>query len=391
MTPGARVAAAAEILDRIGAGAPAEQALTTWARGNRFAGSGDRAAIRDHVFDVLRRRESSAALGGGRSGRALMIGLLRGQGVDPATVFTGEGHAPLPLAAHEAACPDISDRPDPVRLDYPEWLDADLRASLGVEFVAVMRLMRDRAPVFLRVNLRRATRDQVVAALAGEGIAARPHPLADTALQVTENARRLTQSRAYVEGLFDLQDAASQAVAREIAASGPMTRVLDYCAGGGGKALALADAGAGTVLAHDAHPDRMKDLPVRAARAGVAIACVTAAEARARAPYDLVVTDVPCSGSGAWRRQPEARWTLTPDRLADLHRVQRQILDEAAPLVGPGGRLAYVTCSILRSENAVQVAGFLDANPGWMLQRGRQFLPTEGGDGFYLAILTRNT
>ncbi len=390
MTPGARVAAAAEILDRILGGAPAEQALTTWARGNRFAGSGDRAAIRDHVFDALRRRESSAALGGGRTGRALMIGLLRGQGLDPATLFTGQGHAPAPLTAEEAApAPDLAGLPEPVRLDFPDWAGGHLRASLGTGFEPVMSSLRDRAPVFLRVNLSRATRAAAIDALRGEGVTAVPHALADTALMVTEGARWLRLTQAWAGGLIELQDASSQAAVTAILEGRAPGRVLDYCAGGGGKALALADRGA-RVLAHDADPGRMADLPARAERAGLRIGRVTKAEAQAQAPFDLVVTDVPCSGSGAWRRQPEARWTLTPARLEDLCRLQETILTEAAPLVAPGGRLAYVTCSLLRAENEDRVAAFLADTPGWVCHAQRRWLPTGGGDGFFLALLGRS-
>ncbi len=390
MTPGARVAAAADILDRILGGAPAEQALTTWARGNRFAGSGDRAAIRDHVFDALRRLESSAALGGGWTGRALMIGLLRGQGMDPASLFTGQGHAPAPLTGAEAdATPDLAALPDAVRLDYPAWAGDHLKDSLGPDFDPVMASLRDRAPVFLRVNLSRGTRGAAIEALRSEGVAAVAHPLAPTALQVTQGARGLRQTRAWVEGLIELQDASSQAVIETILKDGAPGRVLDYCAGGGGKALALADRGA-RVLAHDADPGRMADLPARADRAGLRIERVTKAGAQAGAPFNLVVTDVPCSGSGAWRRQPEARWTLTPARLEELCRLQAVILNEAAALVAPGGRLAYVTCSLIAAENGARVAAFLADHPGWHCSARHRWLPTEGGDGFFLALLERS-
>ena len=387
MTPGARVAAAADILDRILGGAAAEQALTTWARGNRFAGSGDRAAIRDHVFDALRRRESSAALGGARTGRALMIGLLRGQGLDPATLFTGEGHAPAALTEAEAAlAPDPAGLPGPVRLDYPDWADGHLRDSLGAEFGPVMASLRDRAPVFLRVNLSRGTPASAADALRAEGVVVAPHPLAATAFEITKGARGLRQTQAWARGLVELQDASSQAAVAAMLEDGAPGRVLDYCAGGGGKALALADRGA-RVLAHDADPGRMADLPARADRAGLRIERVTKTGAQAGAPFDLVVTDVPCSGSGAWRRQPEARWTLMPARLAELCRLQDTILTEAAALVVPGGRLAYVTCSLLRAENEDRVSAFLSGHPGWVCRAQRRWLPTGGGDGFFLALL----
>lgn len=390
MTPGARAAAAIEILDRIAAGAAAEQSLTTWARGSRFAGSADRAAIRDIVYDVLRCRRSSAALGGGETGRALVLGWVRRQGADPDSLFTGEGHAPARLSAEEAApAPDPAGLPEGVRLDLPDWLLPALRQSLGVSLVPVAQLLQTRAPVGLRVNRAKATQAGAEAALQADGIESVAHPLATTARIVTANPRRVKGGGAYRDGLVELQDPASQAVVEALLPLPKGARVLDLCAGGGGKALALAAAGA-DVTAHDADPGRMRDLPERARRAGVAIARLDGDAVLSDAPWDLVLADAPCSGSGAWRRQPEARWRLTGDGLAALMRVQSEILDRAAALVAPGGRLAYATCSLLDGENGDQVSGFLGrAGGGWRLLSERSFSPLEGGDGFYVAQLAR--
>ena len=385
MTPAARIAAAIGILDKVLAGEPAEKALTNWARASRFAGSGDRAALRDHVFDALRNRASFAHLGGALTGRGLMIGALRAAGVDPATLFTGEGHAPAPLSEAEQAPPPPM--PELVALDCPDWLAPQLRASLGDDFAPVMQALKVRAPVFLRVNLARADRETAARRLAQDGIDTRPHPLAETALEVTRNPRRVRNSTAYQQGLVELQDVAAQAICAEIPmASG--ARVLDYCAGGGGKALALAARGA-RVLAHDAQPARLRDLPVRAARAGVEIPLLDRPGVRRAAPFDLVVADVPCSGSGAWRRSPEGKWRLTPDALDELCDIQSGILDEIADLVAPGGALVYITCSLLARENQDQVARFLARFPGWRLARQRLLTPRDGGDGFFQARLMR--
>ncbi|HHH89324.1 MAG TPA: RsmB/NOP family class I SAM-dependent RNA methyltransferase [Aliiroseovarius sp.] len=385
MTPAARIAAAIGILDKVLAGEPAEKALTNWARASRFAGSGDRAALRDHVFDALRNRASFAHLGGALTGRGLMIGALRAAGVDPATLFTGEGHAPAPLSEAEQAPPPPM--PELVALDCPDWLAPQLRASLGDDFAPVMQALKVRAPVFLRVNLARADRETAARRLAQDGIDTRPHPLAETALEVTRNPRRVRNSTAYQQGLVELQDAAAQAICAEIPMA-PGARVLDYCAGGGGKALALAARGA-RVLAHDAQPARLRDLPVRAARAGVEIPLLDRPGVRRAAPFDLVVADVPCSGSGAWRRSPEGKWRLTPDALDELCDIQSGILDEIADLVAPGGALVYITCSLLARENQDQVARFLARFPGWRLARQRLLTPRDGGDGFFQARLMR--
>ncbi|MFZ5961608.1 RsmB/NOP family class I SAM-dependent RNA methyltransferase [Thalassococcus sp. BH17M4-6] len=380
MTPAARVQAAIEVLDRIGDGTPAEQALTNWARGARYAGSGDRAAVRDHVFDVLRTRRSSAARGGGAGGRALMRGRMLLQGVDPETIFTGEGHAPAPLGADElvaGADPDAVDL-----MDLPDWLIPLFEASLGADARPVADALRHRAPVFLRVNTLKADLDKAQAALSDDGIATQPHDLSPTALEVLENPRRIAGSAAFRDGLVELQDAASQAVV-DLLPLRRDARVLDYCAGGGGKALAMAARTGGQVFAHDADPGRMRDLPARATRADAQVVPVPSPTGR----YDLVLCDAPCSGSGAWRRAPEGKWALTPDRLQDLCATQAEILDTAQGFVAPGGVLAYATCSVLRDENHAQIAAFLDRTPGWQLAGERQFLPSDGGDGFYLACL----
>ncbi|MCA0940654.1 RsmB/NOP family class I SAM-dependent RNA methyltransferase [Salipiger pacificus] len=382
MTPGARLQAAAEVLDRIAAGTPAEQALLGWSRGARYAGSKDRAAVRDHVFDVLRRWRSTAAQGGGESGRARLIGLLRQQQITPESLFTGDGHAPAALAAEEQAAGHLPEGAE--ARDLPDWIDALLTESLGAEAAAAAEALRGRAPVFLRVNRLRGDLATAQAALAGEGIETRPHPLATGALEVTEGARRIAQSQAFAEGLVELQDVASQAVVEALPLA-PGLRVLDYCAGGGGKALAMAARTGGEVAAHDADPRRMSDLPARAKRAGARIQAV----ASPKGVYDLVLCDVPCSGSGAWRRSPEGKWRLTPERLDELTKVQAGILDIATHLVTPGGVLAYATCSMLAAENAAQIEAFLARHPGWSLEQQRQFLPGDGGDGFFSAQLRR--
>lgn len=382
MTPGARVQAAIEVLDRINAGLPAEQALTNWARGARYAGSGDRAAVRDHVFDILRTRRSCAARGGGRDGRALMQGRLLLDGRDPGAVFTGEGHAPAVLSDAELAArgqPDAADL-----MDLPDWLAARFAASLGDRAAEVAEALRHRAPVYLRVNTLKSDLASAQASLAQEGVLTEPHPLSPTALQVLENPRRINGSAAYRDGLVELQDVASQAIV-DLLPLAPGQTVLDYCAGGGGKALAIAARTGGQVLASDVDAGRMRDLPLRAERAGADIVPLPAPTGQ----HDLVLCDAPCSGSGAWRRSPEAKWALIPDRLQALVALQRDILTKAQRHVRAGGTLAYATCSVLDEENSEQVDGFIRANPGWNRTLTRQFLPGDGGDGFFISCLSR--
>ena len=320
MTPGARLSAAIELLDAALGGEPAERALTRWARASRFAGSKDRAAVRDLVYDGLRRRRSLAWVGGAETGRAIVLAQAAGEGADLEALFTGEGFDPAPLDATERSVVGrgLTDAPAPVRLDYPDFLHEALTVSLGADFEPVLQAMQARAPVDLRVNTLRTNADAATVVLARDGVQAVAHPLAKNALRVIENPRMVAASRAYTQGMIELQDVSSQFVA-EAAGARPGMTVLDFCAGGGGKTLALAAAmeGRGTLLAWDANAPRMADLPVRARRARADVRILSDAECAALRPVcDLVLVDAPCSGTGAWRRKPEGKWRLTAMELA---------------------------------------------------------------------------
>ncbi|MCZ0961541.1 RsmB/NOP family class I SAM-dependent RNA methyltransferase [Paracoccus benzoatiresistens] len=379
MTPGARISAAIEVLDQILAGQPAEQALLRWSRSSRYAGSGDRAAVRDLVFDALRCRNSHAALGGALTGRGLMIGGLCAAGQDPALLFTGQGHAPAPLVAGEGAgsAEGVSNLPDWIR---PLW-----DQSLGDSAQAVAAAMQHRAPVWLRVNGIKADAAEAIRVLAGDRVDAMPDPRLATALLVTGNERRLSQSRAYRDGLVELQDLSPQLACATLPVA-PGMRVLDYCAGGGGKTLAVAGRSDRlTLVAHDADPARMRDLPQRAARAGVKVRLAP----DPAGVFDLVIADVPCSGSGTWRRTPDSKWRLTEKALLDLVALQAWILRKATAHVRPGGHLAYMTCSVLDPENDAQAAAFLAENPDFRQVSRHLWTPLDASDGFFLALLAR--
>lgn len=383
MTPAARVAAAIEILDMIGDGLPAEQVLTRWSRSNRFAGSKDRAAIRDYVFDVMRVRRSAAWLGRAGTGRGLMIGLLRAQGVDLNTVFTGEGHAPTPLMDYEEALPE-GDLPQQDAWNLPDWLVDLFTEALGDAAESTALALQERAPITLRINIAKTTISEALQMLSDAGVEAVANPLSPTALTVVNGNRRIRNSAAYLDGFVELQDASSQAV---VDALPNALRILDYCAGGGGKALAIAARGADAIFAHDVDPSRMRDLPLRAARADAEITQLEGSELTRSGPYDLVLVDAPCSGSGSWRRAPEAKWRLTREQLVQTMRVQDSILDEAMSLVAPNGMLAYATCSILPDENRARVDAFLSRHSGWKCVWDHTFEISELGDGFYTAHL----
>ncbi len=389
MTPPARLSAAIEILDIYLGGQAIEKALTNWARRSRFAGSKDRAAIRDIVFDCLRCRKSFAARGNGETGRGLVCAhAAADRNLDEmAALFSGEGHAPAPLSAEEVASLFQTQALQnwEVEFDLPEWLSGEFSASLGPDDATVASVLRQRAPVFVRVNLTKTTRDQAAASLAKDGIVAIDAERAKTALEVVENPRKLAGSDAFKLGLIELQDASSQAICAGLPTA---KRMLDYCAGGGGKVLAYGDLNTAQLYAHDANAGRLKDLAPRAARAGLDVSILDKQACRAQAPFDLVLCDVPCSGSGTWRRAPEGKWSLTPQALSRLHEIQVEILKEAATLVSDGGCLSYVTCSVLKSENSQQIQRFLDLHPEFQLTSEMQFLPDRDGDGLYAAHLT---
>lgn len=385
MTPAARLSAAMVVLDRVLAGEPVEQALTNWGRASRFAGSGDRHAVRDLVFEALRCKRSHGALGGGMTGRGLILGGQRAAGADLAALFTGQAYAPAPVGADEAGRPPSHGAE---ALDVPDWLYEPLLKSLGDDFEKTLEALRRRAPVFLRVNAAKASRAEAIAQLAEDGIAACPVPNLNYGLEATENARKIHQSSAYTQGVVELQDASSQAVVEALPLKDGL-RVLDLCAGGGGKTLAMAARARLALWAHDADPGRMRDLPLRAERAGARVSITNNPEKTA--PYDLILTDVPCSGSGSWRRDPMGKWALTSDRLADLCALQARILTRAASMLAPGGMLAYATCSMLRAEDEDRIADFLHENPGFVCTTQRRFSPLQGGDGFFMAILSRKS
>jgi 16S rRNA (cytosine967-C5)-methyltransferase len=255
----------------------------------------------------------------------------------------------------------------------------------------VAEALRTRAPVDLRVNLLKTDRAGAIAALAREGIIAEPVDLSSTAFRVTDGARKVAQSDAYKTGLVEIQDAASQAVIDMIDPR-PGEAVLDLCAGAGGKTLAMAArmGGRGRFLAHDIAPARMADLGPRASRAGVEVETVpTAALEGLAGTVDLVLVDAPCSGSGAWRRNPDAKWRLTETELDRLVATQAALIDQAVHLMAPAGRIAYITCSVLAPENGDQIAQAKARHPALTLLETRQITPVDGGDGFFYGTFNR--
>lgn len=385
MTPGARIAATIKVLDAIILGAPAEKTLTNWGRSNRFAGSKDRAAIRDLVFQAIRCRRSSGAWPVVNSGRAWAIGSLYANDQQLADVFTGLGHAPAVLTAKETSRPVVSDLDG---WDLQDWTIRELIKFYGdVQAFEIAQVLKHRAPITLRVNLQKATVLQVKLALAVNGIETSASLISDTALTVQTNPRQLFLQDIFAKGWFELQDSASQAVAAAIPTAG---RILDYCAGGGGKSLAVAARTGAKIFAHDINLGRMAEIKTRAARGGHKIEVIPPMDLDPKTLFDTVICDLPCTGSGAWRRSPEGKWMLTELDIAKYVNLQRNILTKSAGHLAPGGVLALITCSIFNAENQTQKDYVSEKFPNFSVLTEKQYLPSPWNDGLYLVVYKAN-
>ncbi len=391
MTPAARLAGAIELLAAV-EGAPrkpADAVANDYFRNRRFIGSGDRRAVSDRTWHILRTRARLtwwlARAGAPATPRLLTAASLLLEGWAPegiAQSFSGGKFAPDRLDAEEAAALrdiaghtlDHPDMPEAVRLEIPDWVLPSLRARFGGELKAEMAALLTAAPLDLRVNLLKGTREDALAALAAEGLEASPTPLSPWGLRIAAR-RPVTGGPAFQSGLVEIQDEGSQLVAALVDAR-PGMRVADWCAGAGGKTLALAMTmqNHGQLLACDVSAHRLDAAVRRLRRAGVhnAERHLTATGdkwAKRRAgTFDRVLVDAPCTGTGTWRRNPDARLRLKPNDLAELLPKQAAILDEAAKLVRKSGRLVYATCSLLPAENEAQVSGFLDRHPAFRLR-----------------------
>jgi 16S rRNA (cytosine967-C5)-methyltransferase len=380
MTPAARIQAAIEILAGLDeTAAPADRFLRDWFRARRYAGAKDRAAVAERVYDVLRRRAAFAWRMGATDARALAIASLIAEGATAdmiAEIFSGSTYAPPSLNEEERraiSTPPETDPPLHVRGEYPPWLEPHLVRAFGENLLAETRAMLGRAPVDLRVNTLRANRDDMLVGLRSLGVKAEPAPHAPDGIRVpsAEGLALLQHTQFFQTGAFEFQDEASQ-IAALLCAAQPGDRVLDLAAGAGGKSLALAALmqNKGEILAFDDKPERLKELRPRARRAGARI--ITVAEKRggplwANGKFDVVLVDAPCSGSGTWRRNPELKWRLTPERLDALVKLQTSLIDDGARHTKPGGRLVYATCSILGCENEDVISAFLTRNKGFRI------------------------
>ncbi len=429
MTPAARLSAAIEVFADIETRRrPAADALKDWGLAHRFAGSKDRAAIASLVYDALRRKASAAWIMGEATPRAVLLGMLRlqrGQDVETiAALCSGERFAPAPLSDEERdrlARGTLDGAPAHVAGDFPEWLGPSLSRAFADETIAELQALARRAPLDIRVNALKTDRDRVAAALAHLDVAPTPHSPWGLRIRTGEDGRgpALQSEPEFIKGWFEIQDEGSQ-LAALLAAAKPGEQVVDLCAGAGGKTLALAAAmqNKGQIYATDLDARRLAPIHERLARAGVRNVQVRTPRGKADAVADLegkidcVLVDAPCSGSGTWRRNPDAKWRLRPGSLDARRKEQAGALERAARLVKPGGRIVYVTCSLLPEENDEAVAAFLDRHDEFLPEPelehspelptglsdavrpgslGIQMSPRRTGtDGFYVSILRQS-
>jgi 16S rRNA (cytosine967-C5)-methyltransferase len=389
MTPAARLQAALEVLDEVIAsarddGSPADTIVTRYFKHRRYAGSKDRRAVRELVFRAIRRSAERPV-----NGRAAILGLIDDE---PELVgLFGQPRGPEPLADGDEVA---------ARAAVPEWLRAKLAPLVTAdEWEALL----ERAPLDLRVNVARTSRDDLLTQFEG----ATATLLSPWGIRLPSDSR-VDDHPAYAAGLVEVQDEGSQLIALACA-PGEGERILDLCAGAGGKSLALAAIAPGaSILATDSNRARLSKLAPRAERAGAHIETRLLSPPREleeltdwREAADLVLVDAPCSGSGTWRRNPEGRWRLTPDRLDRLVETQQHLLGLAAELVKPGGRFVYAVCSLLSREGAGQIDAFLNGRSSWISEdppiaggrsdgAGRLLTAGhDGTDGFFVARLRR--
>ena len=431
MTPAARLSAAIELIDTIDAErVPAAKALKEWGTAHRYAGSGDRAAISGLIWDVLRRQSSSAYLMDDDSARARVLGMLhleRGMDVDAiAALCDGGRFAPPPLTEAERTAltsRSLQGAPAHIAGDYPQWLDPYLAKVFGEERVAEATAMASRAPLDLRVNTLKTSRDKMLPRLKHLGAKLTPWSPLGLRIELGADARNvgIHAEEDFVKGGIEVQDEGSQ-LAALFSGAKPGEQVIDLCAGAGGKTLALAAMmqGKGRLIATDRDKRQLAPIHERLSRAGVHNCEVRTPKgdsdplADIKASSDLVVIDAPCTGTGTWRRNPDAKWRMRPGALEVRLKDQAEVLERAAPLVKPGGRIAYITCSVLPAENGEQVAAFvarhgeftiippeqtaavlwdkaeafaaaaLQSPEGWLMTPRRT-----GTDGFFVSVLQR--
>ena len=402
MTPAARLSAAIDVVAEIETRRrPAADVLKDWGFAHRFAGSSDRAAIAGLVYDALRRKASSAWLMGEATPRATLIGMLRRERGLPtgeiAALCSGARFAPAPLTEAELGALErgtFARAPAHVLGDYPEWLDTPLARVFGDERAAEGEALASRAPLDLRINTRKAEREEVLPKLAHLGAEPTRWSPVGVRIRLAADAKSpaIHAEPLYLKGAIEIQDEGSQ-LAALLAGAKPGEQVVDLAAGAGGKTLALAAAmdNRGQIYATDIDKRQLAPIHERITRAGARNIQVrtprgetdVVADLAGRA--DLVLIDAPCTGTGTWRRAPDAKWRVRPGALNERVRQQAALLDRAIGLVKAGGRIGYITCSVLAEENGDQVRAFIGRNPDFSVEKSAETAQALGERGYLFA------
>lgn len=436
MTPGARIQSAIELLDNILGSwhnekrIPADKLIDNFFKSRRFIGSKDRAAIGELVYWVLRHKASLEwwikHLEGDIHARAMVLAALmlrKDYALTELQALSQDSQYSFPRLSepeklrceklHKAA-PTHPGMPLHARLNYPHWMEEKLRESFGAAFEQEMAALNEQAHTDLRANSLKTSRDELLAHLKEEGFDVSPTPMSELGIRMAKRAPIFT-SKYFKAGHFEVQDEGSQIVAM-LSDAKPGMKVIDFCAGAGGKTLAMAAAmkNKGRILAWDKSEKRLLQIKERIRRAGADNIQVHAIEdehdqfiKRHKASADRVLVDAPCSGSGTWRRNPDLKWRFSSQELIDILSLQQSILKSAARLVKPGGRLIYATCSVLLEENEQQIEKFLSEikhfrvvpagkiwdkqHPGPVNKPYFRVTPHQDGvDGFFAAVLERS-
>lgn len=433
MTPAAKLSAAIELIEAIDTQrVPAAKALKEWGTAHRYAGSGDRAGIAGLVWDVLRRRASSAWIMNSDTPRARVLGMLKAErkmDVEAiAALCDGGRFSPEPLSDAEHAALSsrtVDDAPAHIAGDYPEWLDGHLTAVFGDDRVAEATAMASRAPLDLRVNTLKAKREKVLGSVKHLGAVETPWSPMGLRIDLGADARNpgIHAEEDFIKGAIEVQDEGSQ-LAALLSGAKPGEQVIDLCAGAGGKTLALAAMmqGKGRLIATDSDKRQLAPIHERLSRAGVHNCDIRTPKgpndtlSDIHASADLVVIDAPCTGTGTWRRNPDAKWRMRPGALEVRIKDQIEVLERAVPLVKAGGRIAYITCSVLPQENNEQIRGFLARHPDFSVVPAEQVMSVlwdkaeafaaatyqspegllmtprrTGTDGFFVSVLRRKS
>ncbi len=425
-----RIAAAIEIVDGLNQrGRPVSLALKDWGQANRFAGSKDRAAIGNLVYDTMRKRASHQFSMQSETGRALVLSVIvRDWGIDMEELeaaFASDNFAPEEISSEEKKLllseTPLKNAPEHVQANIPEWLMASFEKSFGKNWPEQAQSQSERPPLDMRVNILKSNSEKVQKSL--ERFSPQPMDIATNGLRIlpgtkAERIANISADEAYKKGWVEIQDQGSQIVSA-LSNAKPGEQVLDFCAGGGGKTLALASMmeNKGQIFAHDADRNRLAPIFDRLKRAGIRNVQVRSPQEGALdnlvGKMDKIVIDAPCTGTGTWRRHPDSRWRLSPAQLEKRVNEQAQILDEAKKFLRPGGEMIYITCSILPEENIEQIESFITKNQEFdsidMEQRWSEIYPhsaqqpifdrrgatltplSTDTDGFYISVLALNS